>query len=332
MVSDRVVSGMRSTGRLHLGNYFGALKSWLEIQANHEAFFFVADWHALTTGSQDTEDLRQHRQSIVLDWLAAGLDPDQVTVFVQSEVPEHAELHLLFEMVTPESWLRRNPTYKGAQEELGDEETSSVGFLSYPVLQTADVLAYHGEKVPVGKDQLPHLEIGRKIARRFNHRYDTDLPEMEPILQETPEILGLDGRKMSKSYDNCIYLSDDPETRRDKIMKAQTDTGPEPGDEVPEEGPVANLFRLLELVDAQEKRDQYAEEYRNGSIQYGYLKQDLAEAMNDYFQEFDRRRKELADDPDYVQNILAEGRKQAREVAEKTLGKLREAMNLRPLP
>lgn len=320
---------MRPTGPLHLGNYFGALKTWIELQEDHECYFFVADWHALTTSYDDTDEIQENRRRIVRDWLAAGLDPDKCTIFLQSDVPEHAELHLLLEMITPEGWLKRNPTYKEAVEELGEKRTRHVGFLSYPVLQTADVLAYHGTRVPVGEDQKPHLEIGRRIVRRLNDLYDADLPEMEALIKDTPKLLGLDGRKMSKSYGNCIYLSDSPDERKDKIMSAKTDTGPdEPGQSVPSDGPVANLFRMMEMFEAEEQAKEYREEYRNAEIQYGYMKQDLAKAMNEYFEPMDQRRKDLLDNEDEIQSVLDSGRQRAQEVASQTLDTVKEAMNL----
>jgi tryptophanyl-tRNA synthetase len=320
---------MRPTGRLHLGNYFGALKTWVELQEDYDCYFFVADWHALTTSYDDTEEIQQNRIEVVRDWLAAGLDPEKCTIFFQSQVPEHAELHLMLEMITPEGWLKRNPTYKEAQQELGEKRTRHVGFLSYPVLQTADVLAYKGTKVPVGEDQRPHLELGRRIVRRFNDLYDADLPEMEALIKDTPKLLGLDGRKMSKSYNNCIYLSDSPEEREDKVMSAQTDTGPEEsGQSVPGEGPVANLFLMMELFGAEDLADEYREEYRNAEIQYGYLKQDLAEAMNEYFAKMDKHRNELEEDDAPVRKVLEEGRDEARGVAEETLAFVKDRMGL----
>ncbi len=327
-MSETVVSGMRPTGPLHLGNYFGALVTWLELQEEKECYFFVADWHALTTGYRETEQLKEHSRGVVIDWLAAGLDPEECVIFLQSEVPEHAELHLLLEMITPESWLKRNPTYKAAQEELGEKQTNNIGFLAYPVLQTADVLAYLGDKVPVGEDQRPHLELGREIVRRFNHLYSADLPEMNALIKDTPQLLGTDGRKMSKSYKNCIYLSDSPEERKEKVMKSKTDMGSEAGDEVPEEGPVASLFTQLELFGEEAMVEKYREKYRAGEIQYGYMKQDLAEAMNDYFREFDERRRELENSPDRVREVLDAGREQARKKAEKTLRRVKSKMGL----
>ncbi len=289
----------------------------------------MADWHALTTSYDDTGDVHKNRIEVVRDWLAAGLDPEKCTIFFQSQVPEHAEIHLMLEMITPEGWLKRNPTYKEAQQELGEKRTRHIGFLSYPVLQTADVLAYHGTKVPVGEDQRPHLELGRRIVRRFNDLYGADLPEMEALIKDTPKLLGLDGRKMSKSYNNCIYLSDSPEERKDKVMSAKTDTGPEDaGQSVPEEGPVANLFLLMELFDAEEMAEEYREKYRAGKIQYGYMKQDLAEEMNEFYKAMDERRQELKEDEELVREVLEEGRNEARRIAAETLSELKVNMGL----
>jgi tryptophanyl-tRNA synthetase len=327
-MSEVIVSGMRPTGRLHLGNYFGALRTWLELQENEECYFFIADWHALTTHYDKAGEIADNCVGMLIDWLALGLDPKQCVIFRQSEVPQHAELHLLLEMITPESWLKRNPTYKGTQEQLGKKRTGHIGFLSYPVLQTADVLSYRATAVPVGEDQRPHLEIGREIVRRFNHLYDADLPEMKALIKDVPNLLGLDGRKMSKSYNNCIYLSDSPSVRKEKIMKAQTDMGPQPGAEIPEEGPVANLFLMLELFGAGEKLEKYQSDYRAGKIKYGYLKQDLAAAVNDYFSEYDRRREQLERNPGQVYDILDSGRKKAEKKASETLDYVRKKMGL----
>ncbi len=327
-MSETVVSGMRPTGKLHLGNYFGALKSWVELQNTDECYFFVADWHALTTGYEETEDLQKNCFEVVVDWLAAGLDPDKTVIFLQSDVPEHAELHLLLEMITPVPWLERNPTYKAARQELGKNQTANLGFLSYPVLQTADILAYSATRVPVGEDQKPHLELGREIVRRFNHLYDAELPEMLPLLRQTPHLLGTDGRKMSKSYDNCIYLSDSPEERRAKIMKAKTDMGSEPGAKIPSDGPVGNLFMMLELFATADKLSHYKELYRTGKIQYGYMKEAIADAMNNYFKSFDRRRAEFLKQPELIEKILNDGKIKARQRAQKTLQTVKEKIGL----
>src|SRR5437588_3576260 len=220
----RVLSGMRPTGKLHLGNYVGALQNWVKLQQTHDCFFFVADWHALTTDYDNTSRLADNSLEVVLDFLAAGLDPQKCAIFLQSHVKEHAELHLLFSMITPLGWLERVPTYKEKRENLGlNEESLSYGLLGYPVLQAADILIYRADAVPVGRDQAAHLELSREIARRFNHLYGEVFPEPRALIgEETGMVPGLDGRKMSKSYDNAIYLSDDADTVSQKVMAAFT--------------------------------------------------------------------------------------------------------------
>src|SRR5262245_59400962 len=205
-----VVSGARPTGRLHLGNYHGAIKSWLRLQEEHDCFFFVADWHALTTDWAESREIPANTIEMVLDWLAIGLDPKRCTIFQQSAVPAHAELFVLLGMLTPVPWLERNPTYKEQQQQIEGRDLSTYGFLGYPVLQAADVLVYKAKAVPVGVDQAPHIELAREIARRFNFTYRDVLPEPQTLLTETPKIVGTDGRKMSKSYGNAVYLTEDP--------------------------------------------------------------------------------------------------------------------------
>src|SRR3989338_1524091 len=207
----RVLSGTRPTGKLHLGNLFGALENYKKLQGE-DAFFMIADWHALTTEYESHSEIAALVTEVVMDYLASGLDPERCTLFIQSEVPQHAELALLLSMITPLGWLERNPTYKDQLKELQGKDLNTHGFLGYPVLQAADILLYKAEKVPVGEDQLPHLELTREIARRFNHLYKKEVfPEPQAILTQTPRVPGLDGRKMSKSYDNCIYLADSAE-------------------------------------------------------------------------------------------------------------------------
>lgn len=219
----RVVSGMRPTGRLHLGNLHGALENWKKLQDEHECFFFIADLHALTSEYQDSAPIKGYIQEILIDWLSTGLDPNRCTIFIQSKVPEHTQLHVIFSMITPLPWLERNPTYKEQQQELIDRDLNTYGFLGYPVLQAADILVYKAQIVPVGVDQLPHLELTREIARRFNYLYKPIFPLPEPFLTEMPKLLGIDGRKMSKSYNNAIYLSDSPEVIKEKVSQMFTD-------------------------------------------------------------------------------------------------------------
>src|SRR6266852_1127709 len=223
MTRERVLSGMRSSGRPHLGNLLGALKNWVHMQETYDCFYFIADWHALTTGYADTTQLRESVREIAIDYLSAGLDPNRSVLFIQSLVPEHAELHLLLSMITPLSWLERVPTYKAQQQELKDRDLATYGFLGYPLLQTADIIMYKANWVPVGQDQVPHIELSREIVRRFNHLYGETLIEPQPLLTETPKFLGPDRRKMSKSYDNCLFLSDTEKEISQKILSAITD-------------------------------------------------------------------------------------------------------------
>src|SRR3990167_399379 len=208
MGKQRVVSGMRPTGKLHLGHYHGVLKNWIKLQDQYECFFFVADWHSLTTEYANPKNVKESIREILIDWLAAGIDPSRATIFVQSKIPEHAELHLLLSMITPISWLERVPSYKELKNELKDRDLSTYGFLGYPLLQTADIAIYRANWVPVGQDQVAHLELSREVVRRFNHLYGETLVEPQSMLTSSPKLLGTDGRKMSKSYNNCIYLSD----------------------------------------------------------------------------------------------------------------------------
>src|SRR5712672_4838216 len=222
----RVLSGMRSTGKLHLGNYVGALENWVRMQEEYDCFFFVADWHALTTDYADTSRLKENSLEVLLDWLAAGLDPMKSVLFIQSHVPAHAELHLLLSMITPLGWLERVPTYKEQRENIKEKDLGTYGFLGYPVLQAADILIYKGDFVPVGEDQVPHVELTREVARRFNSLYSKDidvLPEPKPLLTRSPKLPGTDGRKMSKSYGNTILLTDPDPVVRQNLKTMVTD-------------------------------------------------------------------------------------------------------------
>src|ERR1700678_710320 len=215
----RVLSGMRSTGKLHLGNYVGALENWVRMQEQYDCLFFIADWHALTTDYADTSHLKENSVEVALDWLAAGIDPEKSVMFIQSHVPEHAELHLLLSMITPLGWLERVPTYKEQQQNIEGKDLSTYGFLGYPLLQAADILVYQAQHVPVGQDQVAHVELTREVARRFNNFYKLEgkeaLSETQALLTPSPKLPGTDGRKMSKSYGNTILLSDpEPEVRK----------------------------------------------------------------------------------------------------------------------
>ena len=247
MKRPRILSGMRPTGALHLGNYMGALDNWVGLQDRYECFFSVVDWHSLTTDYANPGDVRENVIEVATDWLAAGLDPERSTLFIQSLVPQHAELHLLLSMIVPVPWLERVPTYKEQQQNLEGKDLSTYGFLGYPVLQTADIIVYKADAVPVGEDQAPHIELAREIVRRFNHLYGEVFPEPQTLLTEAKRIPGTDGRKMSKSYGNAIYLKDDPETLKQKLRPMLTDPArkrrTDPGD--PDKCPVFDLHRAF---------------------------------------------------------------------------------------
>ncbi len=256
----RVLSGMRPSGRLHLGHYHGVLENWLKLQSQYECFFFVADWHALTTEYADTAPLRENAVDMVVDWLAVGIDPEVSTVFMQSSVMEHAELFVLLSMITPLSWLERNPTYKEQLKEVVGKDLHTFGFLGYPVLQTADIIIYKADKVPVGIDQAPHVELSREITRRFNNFYGEVFPEPATLLTDAPKLLGTDGRKMSKAYNNAIYLSDEPGVVEKKMLTMMTDPArkrrDDPGN--PDICPVFLSFHLL-----------YSDELTKGWVRQG---------------------------------------------------------------
>ncbi len=245
---DRVLSGMQPSGPLHLGNLIGALSNWVKLQDKYECYFFVADWHALTTGYGNPSQIKEYTIDLLMNFIAAGLDPEKSTIFIQSQVPEHAELHIFLSMITPLGWLERVPTYKEKKEQIKDKDLDTYGFLGYPVLQTADIIIYRAKYVPVGIDQIPHLEISREIARRFNYLYGKEFfPEPEALLTEFPKVPGVDGRKMSKSYGNAIYLSDDEKTVTEKIRTMVTDPArkrrTDKGD--PQKCPVFDLHKIF---------------------------------------------------------------------------------------
>ncbi len=392
-----IVSGMRPTGKLHLGHYFGVIKNWLKLQEeNGKRFIFVADWHALTTAYTDTSKLKENIENLMLDWLACGLDPDKNTLFVQSKVKEHAELYLLFGMITPKSWLELNPTYKDLKynllkveeiksefrtltvglveelisklglkienydqfrelliEELAEtlvkalfegaiegerlkklnidkkllHQIDTYGFLGYPVLQAADILVYKGNTVPVGEDQLPHIELTREIARRFNRLYGETFPEPQPLLTETPKVVGIDGRKMSKSYNNAIFLSDTRKEVEEKVKRMITDPQrvrrTDPGR--PEVCPVFTLHKLFADEQTLKMVEEDCRSARIGCVQCKRL---LAEEINTFLDPIRERRSYYESNKGELWDIFEEGSNRAREVASKTLGEVREKMNL----
>ena len=397
MFANRVLSGMRPTGVLHLGHYHGVLKNWVKLQHEYECLFFVADWHALTTHYDTPEVIEQNVWEMVIDWLASGVDPAQATLFIQSRVPEHAELHLLLSMVTPLSWLERIPTFKDQQEKLTDRDLATYGFLGYPLLQSADILIYHANLVPVGEDQVPHVEFTREIARRFNHVFgreegfeqkaeaaikklgarrarlyrqlrtrfmekgDADalaaarelveeaqnlpmgdrerlfgfiegggkviLSEPQALLTEASKMPGLDGQKMSKSYDNTIGLREDGETIARKIRTMPTDPArvkrTDPG--TPEKCPVWQ-FHLVYSDDTRKKWVQ--EGCRGASIGCLECKQPVIDAVLEEQKPMRERAQRYMDDPTLVRSIVADGCEKARKQAQETLREVKEVMGL----
>jgi tryptophanyl-tRNA synthetase len=322
-----VLSGMRPTGKLHLGNYWGALVPWINLQngGKHQCYFMVADLHALTTGYEDTKDLQANIHDMVLDWLAAGLDPEKSVMFVQSQLPEHSELSLLFSMITPLGWLERIPTYKEQLREITGREITTHGFLGYPVLQAADILLYKAQAVPVGEDQLSHLELTQEIARRFNRLYGNIFPEPKAILGLAPRVPGLDGRKMSKSYGNSVELSDTPELLWQKIQKMYTDPAKlranDPGHP---DGCV--VFALHKIYNAEASVRET--ECREGRIGCVACKKHLLSLMEP-LKAIQEKRALLAQKPGLVESVLEEGTRRARVVAQKTLVEVQAALGLR---
>ncbi len=393
----RVVSGMRPTGALHLGNYHGALSNWIELQYRYECFFFVADWHALTTGYEDTAAFKANVHEVLIDWLGAGLNPGACTMFIQSRVPEHAELHLILSMVTPVTWLERVPTYKDQIEQLKDKDLSTYGFLGYPLLQSADILMYRPEFVPVGEDQVAHVEITREIARRFNHIYGREpdfearceraikrlgarnaaqyselrrqyqekgdaealakartliesgakltiadrerllghlegggraiLPEPAVLLTKSPKVPGLDGRKMSKSYGNTIGLREEPDSVAKKLRAMQTDPArvrrSDPGD--PDKCPVWDLHKIYS---SEETKSWVQTGCRSAGIGCLDCKKPLIDSVVAEIETIRKRAREFEENPEVVNNIVAEGCERAREAARATMDDVRAAIGL----
>ncbi len=324
-MKSRVVSGMRPTGKLHIGHYHGVLENWVRIQDDFECFFFVADWHSLTTEYADTSGIRDSIREMVLDWVAFGLDPAKCVIFRQSLVPHHSELNLILSMITPVSWLERCPTYKEMQDNLETKDLSTFGFLGYPVLMAADIILYKASRVPVGHDQLPHLEVTREITRRFNHLYGNVFPEPEALLTETPKLLGLDGRKMSKSYGNSIYLSDTAEETSKKVLSMMTDPARvrrnDPGD--PE---ICVAFNLHRIYVPQEKLDEIIPACKGATIGCVECKKILIGCMNERLAPFRAKREELAADPRFVDDILTDGSVRASQISDTVMAEVRSAL------
>ena len=328
-MKPRVVSGMRPTGKLHLGHLVGALNNWAPLQDQYDCFYFVADWHALTSDYADTSAIVPSAYDMVADWIAAGLDPAKSTLFVQSLVPEHAELFLLLSMTVPIPWLERVPTYKEQIEQMSDKDLSTLGFLGYPLLQTADVIIYNAQYVPVGEDQVPHLELSREIVRRFHNFYGELFVEPLPLLTKFPRLPGLDNRKMSKSYGNTINLSDDAEVVRQKVMQMYTDPKRIRAD-VPGtvEGNPVFAYHDAFNPDTAEVEDLKAR-YRAGKVGDVEVKTKLAKALNAHLDPMRARRAEILARPGTLRDILEEGSRKAKVIAAETMDRVREAVKLR---
>ena len=318
---------MRPTGPLHLGNLHGALANWVEMQETYDCFFFIADWHALTSDYEGTGRISEYVRKMIVDWLSAGLSPEKSTLFVQSHVKEHAELFLILSMITPVPWLERNPTYKDQITQLSNKDLSTFGFLGYPVLQAADIIMYKAYGVPVGVDQVPHVEITREIARRFNYFYGDIFPEPESILTDTSKILGLDRRKMSKSYNNAIFLSDSPDEITAKVAKMLTDIQrarkSDPGN--PD---VCNVFEFHKLYSDGQTIERINRECRNAEIGCVECKQIMAQNLTKALEPLREKREYYEAHPGLVDDIIADGCEKARRVAKQTMAEVRGAIKI----
>ncbi|MBN2333062.1 MAG: tryptophan--tRNA ligase [Deltaproteobacteria bacterium] len=327
MEKKRVLSGMRTTGKLHLGHFHGVLTNWLDFQEKYDCFFFAADWHALTSEFQHPEIIRESTRDMFIDWLSVGIDPQKATLFIQSQIKEHAELHLLLSMITPLSWLLRNPTFKDSQDEQKSDETATYGFLGYPVLQAADIIIYMANLVPIGVDQLPHVELTREITRRFNYLYGEIFPIPEPILTEVPKLMGLDGRKMSKSYQNAIFLADDEEAVRNKVSQMVTDIQrarrKDPGD--PD---VCNMFPLHPLYSSGEEVDRIRRECPRAAIGCVECKKILMQNLMRHLEPVQEKRRYYEVRPQLVDEIVADGIARSRSIAVATMEKVRDGMKI----
>jgi tryptophanyl-tRNA synthetase len=337
---QRILSGMRSTGKLHLGNYVGALANWVKLQEVYDSYFFIADWHALTSDYADTSRIKQNSIEVMLDYLAAGLNPQKCTMFIQSHVPQHAELHLLLSMITPLGWLERVPTYKEQQQNIREKDLNTYGFLGYPLLQSADIMIYQAEWVPVGEDQVPHIEITREIARRFNSFYprsaragDRDpqrthvFPEPQALLTPSPKLPGTDGRKMSKSYDNSILMSDPEPVVRQKLKTMVTDPArvrrTDPGN--PDVCPIGDVHKIFSSGDTLQKV--YAG-CRSAGIGCIECKSWAADALLMVLNPMQERRRRYEQNPREAWEVLEDGATRASRTAESTMEEVRAAMKI----
>jgi len=316
----RVVSGMRPTGSLHLGHYFGVIKNWLELQKENECFFFAADWHALSTKYEDKLSLKDLSFDLVKTWLACGIDPEKSTIFIQSDIKEHAELYLVLNMITPVNWLERNPSYKDLMEQKEFKDKNMAGFLTYPVLQAADIIMYDADIVPIGEDQKPHLELAREIVRRFHHLFEAKVfKEPKDILTETSKLLGLDGRKMSKSYNNSIYLDESTEDIWQKVRSAKTDTNrikkTDPGN--PE---VCVVWDYHKIFSDKETQDRIYSECKAGEIGCMQCKKECAANIDKFITPIREKKESLSDE--FVKEVIKNGELKAKKEAKEKIEKV----------
>lgn len=327
MDKKRILSGMRPTGKMHLGHLHGALNNWKRLQGDYECFYFLADWHALTSEYADTKIIKDSIDDMVIDWITVGLDPEVATFFIQSHIREHAELHLIFSMITPLPWLERNPTYKEQLKELSQKDLYTYGFLGYPVLQAADILMYKANGVPVGEDQAPHVEMTREIARRFNHLYKEVFPVPDVLLTPTSKLLGIDRRKMSKSYGNAIYLTDTKEEINNKVSQMITD--PQRAKKTDPGNPdVCNVFSFHEIYTQEERVQQIDKDCRTASIGCVDCKKIMAVNLDKSLEPMREKRRELESDIDRVRDIIDRGNAKARLIAQKTMEEVKEAVRI----
>ena len=327
MEKKRIVSGMRPTGKLHLGHIHGALNNWKSLQKDYQCFYFIADWHALTSEYEHTEIIRQSTEEIIIDWISVGLDPEKSVFFVQSSIKEHAELFLIFSMFTPLSWLERNPTYKEQLQELTKKNIYTYGFLGYPVLQAADILMYKANGVPVGQDQSPHVELTREIARRFNHLYSDTFPVPEVLLTPEAKILGIDRRKMSKGYNNAIYISDTEDTVNKKVGEMITDPQRARKSD-PGRPSLCNVFTFHELYSKKDKVKEIEKACLSASIGCVDCKRMMADSLNKMLEPLREKKREIKSKKGVINDIINEGNQRASRIAKNTLKEVRELVKI----
>ncbi len=327
MTRQRIVSGMRPTGNIHIGHYHGALSNWVKLQEQYDCFFFCADWHALTSEYKTPKIIKESRYEMFVDWIAVGINPEKVILFNQSDIKEHSEFHLLLSMITPIPWLERVPSYKDMQQQLQEKDLSTYGFLGYPLLQTADIVMYQAHKVPVGIDQLPHIELSREIVRRFNSLYGTAFIEPECLLTSVPKLVGSDGRKMSKSFHNAIYFSDSEEEIQKKILTHKTDPQRlrrnDPGN--PDVCGIYDLHKLHSDTSLQEEVNRACRKAEIGCVD---CKKKLLNNLFDFTRPIQERRNKLLQNMDEVKQIVGDGNKKAQAEAKKTMTAVNAAMGL----